>query len=193
MLGDGTLHGRSDKNCYVLCAMTNKEYLKYIQNIFGILGKPVRLKQTAAESAKAARDSGFRPNAKKENYKSVYKWATRSHHETNKFEDWYNGSKKEVPESLELSPESLKHWYCGDGHLKNRKAHRNVTLAITNQRNNREVINSLFSDENLPEPVWVERDSENKRTELYWTKEESAELLSYMGDPAPGFEYKWQG
>lgn len=191
ILGDGTLHGRSDKNCYVLCAMTTKEYLEKLQDIFGILGKPVKLKQTAAESAKAARESGFRPDAKEENYKKVYKWATRSHRETNAFESWYNGSKKTIPEKFSLSPTSLKHWYCGDGHLRNRNSHRNITLAVTNQRKNRNVVNNLFRSEGLPEPVWQERDAKNKRTELYWTKEETSELFSYMGDPLPGFEYKW--
>lgn len=188
---DGTLHGRSDKNCYALVVMTNKKYLDYLNSEFGCLGKDVSLRQTAEESAQAIRDSGFRPDADAKDYKNVYKWSTRSHPEIDRFESWYQGSHKIIPASVELTPLMLKHWYVGDGNLNTKGNHFRCNITLSNQRNNREVINKLFKSENLPDPIWRERSGENKKTTICWNKEASREILEYMGRAPPGFEYKW--
>jgi len=191
MMGGGTLHGKSEKNPYVLVAMTNKEYLKFLKEEFGELGKDVFLKQTSEESAEAMRKNGLRPNAKAENYKPVYRWGTRSHSKLHYFREWYKESGKVIPEDVNLTKTVLKHWYVCDGSLKTNGNFYCVSIALTEQRNNREAINKLFEKAGLPAPIWRERDADNKRTEICWNKEASAELLDYMGSPPPGFEYKW--
>lgn len=191
MMGDGTLHKKNDKNPYVLVAMTNKKYLKYLKTEFESLGKDVYLKQTAEESAQAMRKNGLRPNAKAENYKPVYKWATRSHNELEFFKEWYNGSHKKIPSNFELSPTVLRNWYVCDGNLQTKGSHYRCSIALTDQRNNRENINSLFSEVDLPKPKWTERDSDNKRTEIVWNKKDSTRILQYMEFGPPGFQYKW--
>lgn len=191
LMGDGTLHKKDDPNPYILTAMTKKPYLKYLEDKFGVLGKDVRLKQTAEESAEAMRNNGLRPNAKAGDYSAVYKWATRSHPELNCFKKWYTDGNKKFPRSFKLTPLTLKHWFVGDGHLQQVGGFYRASIALTNQRDNRSTINNLFEDAGLPAPKWSERNSGNKRTEIIWKKKGSEKILDYMGDPLPGFNYKW--
>lgn len=192
MAGDGSLHKKNDKNPYVVCGMTNNEYLKHLEDVFGSLGKDVVQRQTAEESAEAMRRNGLRPNAKTENYKAVYKWATRSHNQLHQFKDWYDDEEnKVIPTDFELTPLVLKHWYVGDGHLQTVGNFFRCGITLSGQRENRDNINKLFKEAGLPEPIWRERNAENKRTSISWNKEASREILDYMGSPPPGFEYKW--
>lgn len=191
MMGDGTLHKKDDKNPYALVAMINEEYLNYLKEQFGELGKDVYKKQTAEESAAAMRKNGLRPDAEAENYSDVYRWATRSHEELDFFKKWYDEGHKVIPSDFKLTPTVLKHWFVCDGHLRTEGSYYGCTIALTDQRNNREAINDLFSSADLPAPKWTERDAENKRTEIVWSKKDSKKLLDYMGKAPPGFEYKW--
>lgn len=192
MLGDGTLHKKDDPNPYFLCVMTNKEYLEYLKDEFGSLGKDVFIKHTAAESASNMRENGLRPDAKAENYKDVYKWATRSHNELHRYKDWYMDGEVAAPKFLDINPTILKHWYVSDGHLNTYKNSPRISIALTSQRHRKDIINSYFEKADLPMPRWSERSNDsNKRTEISWCKEESLELLEYMGSAPPGFERKW--
>jgi len=78
LMGDGSICF-SNKNPYVEVSMISPNYLQYVANEFGVLSSGVSLKMTAAENAKAKRDSGFSPNANAENYSDVYRWCSMSH------------------------------------------------------------------------------------------------------------------
>jgi len=112
LMGDGNLR-RNGKNPHIKIVMISPNYLEYLDEMFGCLGTGIRLTQTAAESAKRNRDSGFSPNAKEENYSDLYQWRTRSLPELHDF-NWYKTGKKVWPEDIELTPTVLKHLYCGD-------------------------------------------------------------------------------
>jgi len=82
-----------------------------------------------------------------------------------------------------LSPKILKHWYAGDGSLH--REDRIIQIATTNEIDNKQKIEKMFRDSDLPEPNgWGE-------TQMWWNKEESQKLLNYMGKPIKGFGYKW--
>jgi hypothetical protein len=192
LMGDGSV-GKDNKNHRLQTAMISPNYLEYLDNIFGVLGCGVSLKNTAAESAKSAKDDGFDPNAKEENYSDVYRWQTRKHPKFNEFRKWYANGKKVWPEDIELTPTVLKHWYVGDGHYKNDGYKNCISIGMANEVENTEKISKYFTNVNLPEPSnYTTREGKyGKQCEAQWTVEDSNTLWKYMGEPLPDFKYKW--
>lgn len=193
VMGDGTVHFKERNNAHVACEMTNQNYLQHLDEVFGCLSQGVKLKHTAKESAMLARDSGFRPNAKAKNYSDKYYWACSSHPALNKFSTWYESGKKVWPDNIDLTPTTLKHWYAGDGHLDVRGSYSSISIGVSNEADEKNKINKMFSRENLPAPKWTDyEDNEGYRNcQISFSTSETDELLSYMGAPVPGFEYKW--
>jgi len=192
LMGDGCIIN-SSKNCLLRISMISPNYLEYLDDIFGCLATGVSLEKTAAENAKENRDSGFSPNAKKENYSDVYCWYTRKHPKFNEFRGWYSTGKKVWPENIELTPTVLKHWYVGDGNYN--KSKRTISIAISNEVKNTEKISQYFTDVRLPKPsnyfTFKQEKSENKGCDAQWSVNDSQKLWEYMGEPLPDFEYKW--
>jgi hypothetical protein len=192
LMGDGYLK-RSNKNPYVRVKMISPNYLKYLDGVFGSLSTGVQLHKSAAELAKRNRDSGFRPNAKKENYSEQYIWKTRSLPELHEF-NWYKTGKKVWPEWIPMTATVLKHWYVGDGHFSNKNGHKNISIGMSNEVENTDKIDSYFERMNLPTPSNYniqKRKNGRKDCSAYFTRSASEELWEYMGEPLPDFEYKW--
>jgi hypothetical protein len=60
-----------------------------------------------------------------------------------------------------------------------------VVIYTSNEIENKQKIESYFKRSGIPKPVnWMDYG-------MYWDKSDSIELLKYMGEPLPGFEYKW--
>jgi len=190
-MSDGWLRGRGTKSCRICIESINKEYLEYLSNLFGCLGSSIKLKRSASDSAKHARDTGFRPNAKKENYSDIYYWQTRSMPELKRFASWYSEGKKIWPKSLNLESRVLKHLYCGDGTYERDK--NKMSISLRKEKNNKEKIEHYFRKSKLPEPKWHEPLDENgdRQCNIYWYSEDCDEIFDYMGEAPPGFEYKW--
>jgi len=182
LLGDGSIGRRISGNPSVQVKMITEKYLQYIDQEFGVLGLGVDKINTAKEQAELNRDSGFHTDAKEENYSDVYQWTTRRHPEFSTWEDWYSSGEKVWPHDIELTPTVLKHWYCGDGRYHNYSSD-SIQIATVNEINNETKIKDMF-----------ERQGFDARVSSAWiqfTNEESDRLWRYMGDPLPGFEYKW--
>lgn len=186
LMSDGSID-YSKGNARYHVKMTNKKYLEYIDSVLGIVSTGVQLNKNAEEAAKAKRDSGFRPDAKAENYSAIYRVRSIKHPAFNEFAKWYNSGSKVWPADLELTPRVLKHLYVGDGTL--RKNGKRISIAMYNERDNKEKVENYFSEKGLPEPDRWHTD--HKRCHATWDKSGTSELLDYMGGPPPGFEYKW--
>jgi len=194
LMGDGSINNSGNRNPYIKVEMISPNYLEYIADEFGILGGEVTLKMTAAESAKDARDSGFSPNAKTENYSDKYCWWSMSHPELQQFAGWYNSGKKVWPADIELTPTVLKHWYCGDGCWDNSGGNNYIKVSMANEVNNTDKIDQMFRNVGLPAPSNYgisERKDGSKICNAHFTVDQSKELWEYMGRPLPDFEYKW--
>lgn len=191
MMGDGSAR-RNGKSSLIQVQMINKEYLEYVDSMFPKFGCDVRMSKDAEASALENRKSGFRENAKEENYSDVYRWFTRTGPMFDKYVEWYTDGGKYFPESLSLTPTVLKHWFCCDGHYASR--YNCVKISCSNERNNKRKIKSYFSEAGLPEPSrWEE--STTKRNEhrcsVAWTSDDAKQMFDYMGSSIPGFEHKW--
>jgi len=193
LMGDGSIN-TGGKNSYIRVEMISPNYLEYIAKEFGVLGGEVTLKMTAAENAKAKRNSGFGPNAKAENYSDVYLWSSTSHPELAEFAGWYRNGKKVWPADIKLTPTVLKHWYCGDGHWDNCGSRNSIKISMANEIDNINKVDQMFRNVELPAPSNYdvrERNDGSKKCDAQFTIEQSKELWEYMGNPLPDFEYKW--
>ncbi len=193
VMGDGCIN-RASKNPKIVSDMTSKNYLEYIDEIFGIFGRGVKIQRTAKESAKNSRESGFNLNAKEENYSDLWRWKSMCHPDLKAFAEWYETGNKVWPEDVELTPTVLKHWYCGDGCWHNNGSKNYITISMSNEIKNRQKVNSIFENVGLPSPSNYgisQRRNGSMKCNAEFTVDQSKELWEYMGEALPDFEYKW--
>lgn len=194
LMGDGYLY-RDDKNAHLQVSMIKPEYLEYIDTCFGTFGMGVRYQKSAEDSAADCRNSGFSPNANSDNYSDVYRWLSKNHPQLNQFCAWYESGKKVWPDDIILTPTVLKHWFCCDGTRDvisggNSRVH----IAMSNERRNKDKVSELFSQSHLPSPDnynIAQRKDGSYSCVARWNVGHSRILWDYMGNPPPGFEYKW--
>jgi len=194
LMGDGCLSfSERDKNPSMRIAMTNKEYLDFLKGEIKPFSTSVSLKKTAEESAKDNRKYGFRPKASCENYSDIYELRTRNLRQLSCFVDWYSET-KQFPSDLELTPTSLKHWYVCDGHysLKQDSKRGSIVISLNNESSNKQKIKSYFRKINIQFDNWRIYEGENKtNAAIVFNADKSEQLFEYMGEPLPGFKYKW--
>jgi len=193
LMGDGCID-KADKNPNLVCEMTNREYLEFLDDELGVFSTQVRMTKTAEEAAKENRERDFRPNAKAEDYSDKYSLRTRNLEQLEELSDWYSSGKKVFPEDLELTPTILKHWYVCDGHysLKEESVRGNIVLSMNNERDNKEKIEKYFDDIGVEVGRWREYDAGDYiDCSAVFHADETERLFEYMGSPLPGFEYKW--
>lgn len=193
LMGDGSIN-RSHKTPFLEVNMTSKNYLKYLDDIFGILSTGVKYRISAKNMAKKDRERGFNSEAKEENYSDQYRLKTRSHPELQQFANWYSTGEKVWPADIELTPTVLKHWYCGDGYWFNKNNQKSIRMAMSNEIGNENKINEIFTNVGLPQPSTYsssERKDGSKTFSASFTVKSSNTLFEYMGKPLPDFEYKW--
>jgi hypothetical protein len=187
LMGDGYL-STSSKNPSLQIKMINKGYLDWLDNRFGWLSNGVRLKLTAEEHAEEVRQSGFRPDAKAENYNAVYELNTKCHPNLSVFETWYDGE-KEWPGNIELTSNVLTHWFVCDGHWANDDSKDYITISMVNERDNKEKIEAMFENSGLPKPSrWG-----TGKNVCYaaWSAKDTKKLHSYM-TKIPAFSRKFR-
>jgi hypothetical protein len=197
-MGDGYIDKEGDQNPRLRCTMITKEYLEYLDDVFGILSTGVKLHQTAKELVKENIERGFNTKAKIENYHDLYRWQTISMSQLDIISEWYDSGEKVWPKDIDLTSTVLKHWYVGDGCYINKNSKDYIKIALANEVDNKEKVYNYFKEVGLPEPDnWdiSERNDGGMNCSVEWNKDKSKELLEYMledgyGIP-PGFEYKW--
>lgn len=191
LMGDGTCI-LPDKTPYVECGTTTRKYLEFLDEMFPLYGQGVRLQMTAENVASQSRKTGFLPDAKAENCSDVYRWRTKSAETFFEFRNWYSSGQKIFPEDIDLTPTVLKHWYCGDGNLN---MGRRLRIYSSNESDNQDKINRYFENAGLPLPnrvhTYQSGYSDSDTNMIVWGRQRSKELFEYMGEPLPGFEYKW--
>lgn len=192
LMGDGTIGSGSSESIRIEANMTNEQYLEYLDRQFPLYGNGVMLKNTSEENVQRDRESGFNESADPSNYSDTYTWRTMVCPVFDRFQSWYGSKGKQWPDDLELTPIVLKHWYCCDGYRHDSESHDNITISMNNERRRRDSIEKLFENANLPVPTWQINDrGDFVDCVARFTKPQSIELWKYMGEPLPGFEYKW--
>lgn len=188
LMGDGTIFPPDQSaNHRLQTKMCNKEYLGYVDSKFGIVGCGVTQCRTPEESAELAVSGGY-TEADSENYSAMYSWNTRNLPDISRFREWYKSGKKVFPDNLKITPTTLKHWYVCDGSYNDNGSRNYIKISVHNERKQVDKLLSYFRTSGLPEPRVGEREENCK---LCWTVSGTKEMFEYMGEPLPGFEYKW--
>ena len=193
LMGDGgiTWSGRR-KAPQMQVKMIEENYLNYLSSdIFPILSGGVSIDMTAEEHAYSQRKHGGNPNAKTKNYNDSFNFCIMTHPGLIEYGKWYQNGGKTFPEDIELTPTTLKHYFVGDGHFN---AHGNVKIGLSNERENRDKIINMFRRAGFEDFAWdrYERGGDYKDgARVRFRKEGTKWFFRYIGDPLPGFEYKW--
>jgi len=185
-MGDGSLAAHDSENPYMRWNNTNKEFLDHVDSLMDWLTTGVRLKKTAETSAEQTiernhTDWDYDPD----NFEAIYGTRTRRLPYFRKFKEWYEDSQKRYPSDLELTPTVAKYWYVSDGTLNwMRQSSVRVVFACQNESDRPEYITSLFNS--------VGFDVKQNKHMYYLSVEDSEQFLEWVGEPVPGFEYKWE-
>jgi hypothetical protein len=186
VMGDACID-KPGENAYLLISMINREYLEYLDSIFGVFSRGIKKEYTQEEAAK----NSIVSNADKNNYNDVYKLTTTTHPELNQYRNWYgnNGKRWDVEK---LTPYTLTHFYVCDGTLTGQNQ---IVISMSSQIERRDYVNSLFTEAGLPSPsnwnIYDRKKYGGKHCQAQWTQQQTKELFDYMNKPLPGFEYKW--
>jgi hypothetical protein len=179
LMGDGYIDSSSGMTPLLDIEMTNKKYLEYIDDIFGIVSSGVSKRRDPSDGREIERNN------------STYRLRTMRLPLFDKYVEWYESGEKKIPEK-DISGTSLKHWYVCDGTREKRRSR--IRISICNERKRKSAMENIFSSFNVS-PTWNESKRKNKyggwRCSAVFTQEESRKLWRVMGSPPPGFEYKW--
>lgn len=183
LMGDGCVN-TPRKNARLSVTSITKPYLNILDEEFGMYSNGFTM-MTDADSSYENANRVFEHKLYKENFSDVYQFRTIAHPELSKFESWYETGEKVFPESIEMTPTVLKHWYCGDGSYRVMGDTDVLSIATINEKDNADKLCSYFTNSGLPEFSYFDGKS------MVWGTEESDILFDYMGEPLPGFKYKW--
>jgi len=170
LLGDGSIARYQDGNPVFQLRMTNEEFIDWINEKLGIFS-----------TGKFRTYDEERDNWNK---KKMYGVRTRSLEQLKEFSEWYREDGKRFPEDLTLSPLEAKMWYVSDGCLQEIDGLWQVEIANHSQSNQAEVMEEALSKTNIE----ISYSSAALRVSTKQTKE----FLKWLGEPVPGFEYKWE-
>jgi hypothetical protein len=169
LLGDGNVTRVGNSKPHYQLRMTNKKFLTWVHDKLGVFSTGVF--RTYDEE----RDNW--------NKKKMYGVRTRSLEQLEEFADWYVSRTKTFPESKHLSPLEAKMWYVSDGCLKDLNGGQ-ITIANCVQAEQKETMEKMFSNGRF--------DVSYSSGEIRISTTQTKEFLEWIGDPVPGFEYKWE-
>jgi hypothetical protein len=183
LMGDGSIPRTKDNEVFRL-PMINRRFLRWFDEQMGVMTTGLRIKKTATELARLNRESGFSPRADAEQYHDIYTVWTRTHPYVTKLREWYDSGEKRFPADLELTSRVAAFWYACDGYLDFGDWGRpRAGIKARNEQDRGAFLESLF-DATPISPQY-------QRHELRFSCDDTERLIDWLGDPPPGFEYKW--
>ena len=122
-----------------------------------------------------------------------YEIRTRTHEIMWEFRDWYESGKKRYPDDLQLTPLIAQMWYACDGnlHWANTNRIRNSTpraavyIGCFNESDRIEWVANLFREHGF-------KVTTPANANIRVATGETPEFLEWIGEPIPGYEYKWE-
>jgi len=180
LMGDAWVGKEKGKNAKLSIESINEEFIDWLDDVLGDIVSHTGKRNTASELAEKNRKYGYTVN--EENYNDIYTLRTRQIPYFNKLHEWYSTGEKRFPK-LYLSPTILKMWYVCDGSYVDSKY---PVIYSSNENDRKKFILSLFDETEL-NPSFTKGGGGT----IQFKKSESNEFFEYIGEPVPGFEYKW--
>ena len=182
LMGDAWVRKQEHRtNPGLMLTMTNESFVSWIADQFDPIANEVSMTRSAEKSAEYI-------DAEPEDCGDQYT-VRMTHEEFDEFYQWYASGEKVFP-NIDLTPTIAKMWYVCDGGLVWPGDGSNGAAAVITASNESERLRDLanwFADAGVPRPDVVPGNSW-----LKWKVEERKELLSWLGNAPPGFEYKWE-
>lgn len=178
LMGDGwiTKPYGGNKHHKLQIANTEREYLEYLDNQLGPYSTGVEFYRSAEEIASSAKKAGYETNVEDTNNQYILK--TRAHPFFDTLREWYGEDGKELPADFPLTEKCIKNWYACDGG----KRRGYIEIAAENEKDNQDII-ARFKELDV-EPIWDGH-------KIRFRQDDSVEMIDFMGEPVPGYEYKW--
>jgi len=183
LMGDGYIRDKpKSRNPYLVVAMINQDFLKWLNGKFGVLTQGVSVKSTSQQVSDRAEKQQF-GNGGSGTYNDIYQLRFRSHPALNEFTGWYGKDGKEFPQDLELTSDLMRMWYVCDGGLK----HGNYPRVMFYSKNELERIDH-----------WVQKvedlgfECHAHKEGFYIPHSDTRRFLEWMGESPQGFQYKWE-
>lgn len=183
LIGDGCAT-RPTKNTYIEVTSVTRPFLDHLDTLFGEMSRGVSLKVTAEDTAQGWAEWSGEPWSA-EGCRDIWRFETRTHPDMNEYREWYSSSEIIYPPGLNLTPTIAKYWYASDGGLG--WAERSVVPQLdfyTTKEEQCDYMAQWFEDSGFTPRI-------NPGKSIYFPTAETEEILQWMGDPVPGFEYKW--
>jgi len=169
--------------------MINDQFLEWLDNELAWLTTGVSLYRTADRGAELSRNNGD-PSADASDYHDVYVMQTRTMPQFSEYESWYDGGNgKRFADDLTLTPIDMKVWFACDGSLNWDRRYPNAspyaTLGASAELESPAAVCSMFERSTFPHEPRIDSNM------IRFSVDETVDLLEWMGDAPPGFEYKW--
>lgn len=163
---------------------SNETFLEWLDDELGVFSTGVYLNDTGKDRLKRNQKSGWDTREEAE-YKDMYRVQTRSMPCFRDLREWYDDGQKSFPKDLSLNRLRAKMWYVSDGGLNWDRGDNAAYAAIAsvNEGKNPRVLKSLFEEQGFNPTFTHPRLRFNGETEKF---------LDWLGEPVPGFEYKWE-
>lgn len=107
----------------------------------------------------------------------------------NEFRAWYDEKTPVYPDDIELTPVVMKHWFACDG---TREEYDAASIKTVNEATSQEKIGAMFERAGIDVGGLHQYTSNGEeKCNIHFGVDEAEELWEYMGEPVPGYEYKW--
>lgn len=177
VMSDATVSSNGSVTMY----SSNKPFLQWINKELEFMSYGVSVNDLGEDRHKRNIKSGFDTN-RNADYKDVYRLSCPIHSFTKQMRKLYKENGKEL-HSIELNPEIVKIWYCGDGGLNwsdDKYAYPEIR-AVSQSKYDSELKN-MFSHFSFDVKV------SNGNIRIY---SDADDFLSSVGPAPKGMEYKW--
>lgn len=183
LMGDGCIGNRKADNPLFVIGMANESFLEWLSDHLDQMLYDPRLSMTAKESAEYSGDIVSLQEADPESCSDIYRAQSPRHPWFTELASWYDSGGKRFPDNIKLTPTIAKMWYIGDGSLRQREPNPNVQITSVNESDRGNWLCDLFRD--------VGFNPSYNGNNLVFGVADSKRFLEWLGDPVPGFEYKW--
>ena len=176
VMGDAWIHKPQQGNCLLAIESAEEEFIEWVYNELQPYSQQKDIRSDAEGRRKRLENNpliDYHPGIK-----NIYHYYTRRNEFFTELRDtWYGQGQKEFPKELDLTPMKLKIWYVCDGSLTD-------SIPSITATNEEERIHRLLDKF---EEIGIEARKYRDKIIV----EDSDRFFSYIGDPIPGYEYKW--
>jgi hypothetical protein len=183
LMGDAYINIQKGSNGMLRAKMITEEFLQWLYDELNPFSSNLESYMSPKESFNDTASRFENSVTKVGNYSEIFEYRTCRHPYFTEMRGWYSGGKKSFPDNLELTPLSAKVWLCCDGSVSHTNGKR-INIYSSNESDRPEYLKSLLDEFN---PTWIESSSCLRINASNYNG-----FFDWIGNPLPGFEYKWR-